>query len=287
MTSDENFAKEFTEMMNGLRANTGYLNIGDVPIPPNLAEVFAVQDKEQCLVRGITEPYFDKLNEHSHTLLGHIQTKRRKFDYQGNFVYDKKTGEIATVDIDVPRECIAIVSDIMIGLPYSKKENPNYIYVDYTENLNSKGETVRKYIYIVPRQYCFKLNQTALVISWNKINRNFFKEVALSLSTGNILYLAVIPYKPTTSERPYKVLTTKVSMNYDAEIDALISYWIQNQVMFNPSDCELTEDYKGRNNLAYQYFDSTLEMWQSFDENKSMAYEGDASEDLNFDITEV
>lgn len=287
MTSDENFAKEFIEMMNALKANTGYLNIGDVPIPPALAETFAVQDKERCLVRGIPEPYFELLNEHSHTLLGHIQPKRRKFDYKGDFVYDPATGEPVLIDVDVPRDCIAIVSDIMIGLPYSKKDKPNYIYVDYIENVNSKGETVRKYIYIIPKQYCYKLNQTALVISWNKINKNFFKEVALSLSTGNLLYLAVIPYKPTSSERPYKVLHTKVSINYDDEIDALIRYWIKNQVMFNPNDCQLVEDYKGRNNMAYQYFDSTLEMWQSFDENKSMAYEGNASEDLSFDVEEV
>ena len=44
-TSDENFAKEFVEMMNGLRANTGYLNISDVPIPPSLAETFSIQEK--------------------------------------------------------------------------------------------------------------------------------------------------------------------------------------------------------------------------------------------------
>lgn len=273
---DEIFYKEFIAMMAQRKGESGVLNLEDIPLPDGLN--FFVEHREKAIVSGINDQYYGKLNNEVTLLWGTKALNRRKFDNKGTFLTDKD-GKYILEPVPCPQECSAIISDRTIGVPYKYKCEEPFQYVDMVQRKNSDGSIQTKYVYIVPRKYLFKVNQTALVFSWTKL-RVFYSGVALSLTNGHVLFVYIIPYKPTNVMHNYRVIHCKTSSDYSEELSALRDFWVRTKYMFNPNDCQILDIVKGRENMAYLPIDGVLDMYEMFDPSKSMSDTEEQVEDI-------
>lgn len=275
---DEIFYKEFQAMMYQRKGMTGQVNLNDIPLPPGSDKHLFVETRDKVRIIGITEEYFSKLNGTEALLWGRSQLKRRKFDYRGEFMRDKD-GKYILQDVTCPQECVAIISKESIGVPNAFKSKDQLSYVDMITRRTENGE-LHRFVYIVPRKYCYKVKQTALVLSWNKLRR-FYQGIGLSMQSGSILYMYVIPYSPTSKVHNYRILHCKSSVDYTHEISVIKNFWIQQKVIFDPAECQLMDYVKGRENMAYFNLDSTEDIYEVFDATKPLGEE-DELEDVEF-----
>lgn len=280
MTLDDMFCREFIKMMNDRKANYGVMPLPDIPVPKKFLD-FNISTRDSCIVTGISDEYYSKLNNTEPRLWGTGKLNRRKFDYQGKFMHDKETGSYLLEEVPVPRDSVAIISDIRLGVPNKYKPNEEgFAYVDYVTN---KKEQKVYYVYLVPRRYCYKLNETALILSYNK-HRLYYKGISLALQNGSYIYIYVIPFKPTTSvKRNYRILCTKSSVDYTDELKELQYYWAKRNMIFNPDLC-VTEGYKGRENMSYEEFPVLIDDYIRFDMDKSMSKDEDDLSDFDTEV---
>ena len=272
---DEIFYKEFNQMMSQLKGINGYLDLSDIPLPPQASNKFFIEKHNKVYIHGIEDEYYGKLNNTEAMLWGSSALRRRKYDYKGEFIRDKN-GNYKIEDVPCPHDCVGVVSDKSIGVPAKYKCKNGSQDVD----MLTKGKAA-KFVYIIPRRNCYKLNQTALVLSWNKL-RVYHSGVSLALTNGHLLYVYIIPYKPTSVVRSYRVLHCKTSDNYSEELTMLRDFWIKNNVIFNPEACKLDEIVRGRDNMAFERLDGVLDTYVRFDTDKSMGDEEELS-DLEFE----
>ena len=261
MTNEELFFKEFNAMVLSLRAYNGPVNIYDIPLPD---VHFHRELHEIAYIQGINTKYYNKLNDSEALIWKEGKLKRRKFDYRGEYMLDTE-GNVLTEEVTLPQDCIAVVSEIQIGVPYKFKTEESFAYVDMVKR-NDKIY----YVYIVPKKYCYKINQTALVLNTNKM-RVYYQGIGLTLKNGSVIYLYVIPYKPTQKEKGYRVLCSHTDVDYTNEFVAIRDYWLQNNYMFNPALCNLYEGTKGRNNAAMIEFPTVLDEYERFNMEKPMS----------------
>lgn len=261
MTNEELFFKEFNTMVLSLRAYNGPVNIYDMPLPDIH---FHRELHEIAYIQGINTEYYNKLNDSEALIWKEGKLKRRKFDYRGEYMLDAE-GNVLTEEVTLPQDCIAVVSEIQIGVPYKFKTEEPFAYVDMVKR-NDKIY----YVYIVPKKYCYKINQTALVLNTNKM-RVYYQGIGLTLKNGSVIYLYVIPYKPTQKEKGYRVLCSHTDVDYTNEFVAIRDYWLQNNYMFNPALCNLYEGTKGRNNAAMIEFPTVLDEYERFNMEKPMS----------------
>lgn len=266
---DEIFVKEFNLMMNMRKGMTGQVNLNDIPLPPGSEKHLFVETRDKVRIIGIQEEYFSKLSGTEALLWGHKQLQRRKFDYKGQFIM--KDGHYVLQDVTCPQECVAVISKDSIGVPNTFKSKEQSCYVDMISRKTPNGEQHR-YVYIIPKKYCYKVKQTALVLSWNKLRR-FYQGIGLSMQNGSVLYMYVIPYNPNSSVHNYRILHCKTSVDYTHEITVIKNFWIQRGIIFNPADCQLMDYVKGRENMAYFNIDSTEDMYEVFDATKPLGEE--------------
>lgn len=262
------FVKEFNQMMLQRKAVSGTPSISSVPVPvfislPKLNSVY---------IKGINEDYYSFLNCEICTLLGRQKLLRRKYDYTGGFISDGESDGYKVEDVVVPQGSVAIASNVRIGVP-TKFVSKGFDYVDYVEKKNSDS---KKYIYIIPKEYCYLVNQSALVISWNKLTRIYYKGFKVALTSGNNLFVYVIPYKPTSMILSYRVLKVGLDPNdLDVDLKSLISFWKEMRYIFDPNICVLFEGSTGKSNLAYDILNGGLEYYEKYDLNKSLSKDSD------------
>lgn len=268
---DEIFYKEFTQTMLDLRGINGYCNLNDIPLPPEAEGRFLIEKRNKVVVRGITEEYYSKLDEKEALLWGSSALRRRKYDYKGEFIKDKE-GKYVLEDVPCPHDSTAIISPISIHVPASFKSKENSKYVDMVTKKGLDGSLMHRFVYIVPKKYCYMLKQTALVLSWNKLRR-FYSGTMLAMQNGSYLYVYVVPYNPTSQAKTYRVLHCKTSIDYSSELVMLRDYWIKNNIIFNPSWCQLDDFVRGRENMAYMVLNSTEDVYERFDLSKPMGEE--------------
>ena len=271
-SNDRLFADEFMQMMKSLKGLNPNSELRNIPLPKELIEEFVITNYDKAIVVGIEDEYYSKLNE-TEVFLARADQKftRRKFDYKGKFMKDK-SGEIIREEVSKPAGCLGVFSEVNVNVPlkYKNKEE-HFEFVDFFDT-----DKDRKFLYFIPKQYLYKEKQTALVISWRKLP-NFYFGVELSMTTGDFINVFVIDYKPNKLRRDYRVLHCKTDVNYDEELQKLFNYWISIGMIFNPSSCELMEEYtkrgKTRNNMAVYQYDGTMDVYEKYDLNKSMAKE--------------
>ena len=278
MTNEELFFKEFNAMVLALRAYNGPVNIYDMPLPDI---PFHRELHEIAYIQGIETEYYNKLNESEAIIWKEGKLKRRKFDYRGEYMTDSD-GNVITEEVTLPQDCIAVISEIRIGVPYKFKTEESFAYVDMV-----KRDDKIYYVYMVPKKYCYKINQTALILNTNKM-RVYYQGIGLTLKNGSIVYLYVIPYKPTQKEKGYRVLCSHTNIDYSKEFVAIRDYWLQNNYMFNPALCNLYEGTKGRNNAALIEFPTVLDEYERFNIDKPMSNDtlDEFELDNNFQDTE-
>lgn len=289
-TCEEIFYQEFMAMMNQRKAYRGVIALNNIPLPPNN---WGVDTHDKVMIRGINEEYYNKLNDTEAILWSKPRLVRRKFDHNMQFIMRKDDPSKPELEeVTLPHKCVAIVSEVKIDVPYSVetrtgkrvkyKASDGFEYVDVINKVKPNGERIVRYIYIVPKVYCYKENQVALVISFNRL-RSYYSGAQVSLTNGQYLYLHVIPYKPTSNvSKNYRVLKTQTSsQDFNEDVKNLVNFWVSNSVMFNPSDCVMYEGYKGKENLAYELMPPVLEEFVTYDPLHSMADDAETEDDLN------
>lgn len=263
-TLDEIFCREFFQMMQILKGYHRGYNLTDIPLPPEAKDRFFVESHQKVILRGITEEYYNKLNDTDALLWGTDSLYRREFDYKGEFIKNKD-GSYKLKEVTCPADCVAVVSPISIGVPNNFKSKEGFAYVD----MITKGNQHR-FVYLVPKKYCYKAQQTALVLSWSK-TRRLYSGVLLSMQNGCYLYVSIIPYKPSKRNVAYRVLHTKTDTDYTEELNLLRQYWVNNNIIFNPDHCALSEYIRGRDNMACLSLDATEDMYDIYNNERSLA----------------
>lgn len=240
MTLEQLFVKEFKDAVN----LSGYKDIYKIPLPESSKDWF-VSGTELYAIKDITDEYYSKLNKtfvfkvpsSKKIARRKIDRAKRSFmrDEEGNFVYD---------DVDIPVGSIAVTSEVSLGLPYQYKLK-GFDYVDFIEE-NGK---IKEYIYIIPREFLYKVNQTALVLSVKNM-KNFSGMGYTTWESGKI-FLHVIPYRPNATYVGSKVLKTGYGLDFSKEISEIVGYWMKVGLIPN---LILTSLYSG-DNLALKQTD--------------------------------
>jgi len=266
---DQIFARDFKRMMGALKATSGYINLTDIPVPPELVPMMNRARSDMVAIYPIQEEYYSKLGN-TLALLWKGALQRRKYDYRGEYMRGKD-GNFIWEPLSCPSDCAAVVSSISIQVPLKFKPKENMQYVDMISREREDGTREAYFVYLLPKKYLYKVNQTALVISWNKLKK-YYSGVMLATQSGRYMYLYIIPYRPTRNEQHnYRILMTKPSIDYDAELALLHKYWIDNNVIFSPAYCELSEPVGDTLNMAVKEIDGVLDEYVRLDPNKNLA----------------
>lgn len=246
--------REFKRMMAARKSVAKSINILDLPVPPQFSDM-QVPKRVIVSFRGIKEPFFDKLEGTMAELVGRTQLSKRKYLADGSFQKDTN-GKFITTPVTVPQTSVAILSTVSIGLRREvngkvHKVSDGFKYVDYVET-----KVGRKYIYIVPRDFTYRLNLCALILTPNR-RRMFLKGARIALQNGDFTYLYVVPFR-FREQGDARVLGVKNSYNFDQEVDALVKHWTEQGVMFHPGLTALVDNISGFTNLGVVPLDGTL-----------------------------
>lgn len=114
-TMDQVFAKEFKNMMDERRSMTGYFNLADIPVPPLPSLLTNLGKGDVCLVKGIQEPFFEKLNNTEVQLVTIPVLMKRQVLSDGSFRVDKD-GNYVLIPVQVKQGFVAVYSNNSIGL---------------------------------------------------------------------------------------------------------------------------------------------------------------------------
>ena len=232
MNLESIFVREFRESVKP----AGYKDIYSIPLPAECKNWY-VSGTELYSVKGIEEPYFKNLNKTVVKRLPRdkkaqkrkIDPKSRSFarDDEGNFIYE---------DVVVPSGSIIVLSEERIGLPHERKHTPSpgFGYIDFI-----MSEEKLEYMYIVPKDYLYRVHQTALAMSVKNM-KNYEGCGYLTWEKGTI-YLHIIPYNPNSSYTGTKILKTAYTLNFSSEIKLLLSYWQNANLIPNITLCELQD----------------------------------------------
>lgn len=258
-TNDSLFHKEFKDMMNGRRSMVQNFNLVDLPLPEQTTMINGSPKLHMAVVKGITEPFFDRLNKQEVQLVGRTTLKKRQVLSDGTFRKNAQ-GNFEYTQIPVPHGHVAILSPLSIGLKRKimidgvekqHKVSEGYRYVDYIQS-----KTGRKYIYIVPKDFVYRLSMCALVLTPNK-RRNYFQGCKLALQNGNYVYLYVVPYRYRES-LDLRVLGVKSNFDFNAEVHQIINYWMGLGVIFNLALTTLETQVNGITNLGIMDLEGTI-----------------------------
>ena len=232
MNLESIFVREFRNAVK----QAGYKDIYSIPLPPE-SKSWYVSGTELYSIKGIEEPYFEKLNKtmvrrlpkDKKVLKRKIDPKTRSFarDDEGKYIYE---------DVVVPTGSIIVLSDIRIGLPYEKRHKPSdgFGYIDFV-----MSEDTYEYIYIIPKSYLYRVHQTALAMSVKSM-KNYEGSGYVTWENGTI-FLHIIPYNPNSSYTGTKILKTAYSLNFSTEIKLLLDYWQKIDLIPNIQLCELQD----------------------------------------------
>ena len=275
------FAKEFKQTCQMRLAQTGAININQIPVPKEFNTMISptkFRRMNKVLIKGISTEYFSDLNSTVAYLWLKPNLRRRKFDRFGNF--KKENGHFLFDDVALPQNCAAVISEVSIGVPLAFKAE-GFDYVDFI-----KVDGKNYYIYVIPKEYCYKLNELALVISSNRL-RSFYSSMELKLQSGSTIYLSVVKYNPTRVEaQSYRVLALALQRDFSSIWAKLYKYWVAQGVLYPKELTELTDYSIGISNVAYRELDATLEDYRRYSD-KSLADVGndDFDDDIYTDIS--
>lgn len=277
------FYREFKEMMNARKAHITGFSLNSIPLPSfhqesTLKTKFYVGTKTRklALVKGVSEPFFERLNNTEVELLGRTKLYKRQVLSDGSFRKDKD-GNYVVDEVTVPNTSVGVLSPISIGLKRfiedergKKKEHKpseGYRYVDYVETKEG-----RKYIYIVPKQFVYRLSLVALIITHNR-HKNYYHGVRVALQNGHYVYVYTVPYTYRENSGSL-VIGVKASTDFNNEVKRLFDFWQRNGIMFPIESTRLTDQLNGITNLGFQEVEGTLTPGDYKRYHQSLAEEG-------------
>lgn len=251
ITSNNLFYREFRNMMSVRRATGKNINLSHFSIENANTMIQGKPKGVIALVKGIKEPFFERLNNAEVQIVPKGLLYKRQVLSDGSFRLDNEGKEVKE-QVPLKRGSVAILSDVCIALKrrYEKdgkiinhEPSEGYAYVDYIET--QKG---RKYIYIVPKDYVYRLNMCALVLSLNNL-RNYYKGAKIALKDGNYLNVYIVPYK-YRDNAGVRVLGVKSTNDFDKEFAILLRDWQNSGLVFDSRLTFLEDSLKGINNIG-------------------------------------
>lgn len=212
----------------------------------------SLQNQIDCF---ITDEYYSALKNTNAYLWSSRQNGvllRTKYDYLGKPMKDV-TGKPMKSEVEVPSDCCAVISTVNIAnVPYGYVSKQGFKTVDrYGKN---------KMIYIVPKRFCVRVDQAALILNINH-PKKYYNGYKITAFSGSRFYLYSQPinmakYNPENST--YKILDCTdisegkhMSGGYDAndyymffekEMKEYIRYFIRKRLIFTPLDGSLVAD---------------------------------------------
>lgn len=209
------FVREFKSAVN---INT-IKDIYNLPLPP-IVNSWEVSGTDVLAVKGITGP-FSALNK---TLVkklpNDIAAKRRVIDKVTRGFKRNEDNSFVYEDYKKPSGSIIVTSNRDINLSYEDYIKPpeGYGYIDFKGNRNNPT-----YLYALPKEVLYKVNQTALALSVKAMSS--FNGYGYTTWNMGKIYLCVVPYKPGAKYVETKILKTGYTLNYSREIKAISDYW--------------------------------------------------------------
>ena len=215
-TLEELFVREFKDSIHLL----GNKDIYSVKLPP-VCNSWEVSGSDEYKVMGINLPNYDKLNgKIVRRVPSGYKVQRRVIDKARRSYKRNEDGSFVYQDYKAPSGTIMVYSPVDIELPYKRyiKNDESCGYVDF---MSKNGKTY--FIYALPREVLYKINQTALVISVK--NMNNYQGMGYNILNNGVIYIHIIPYSPTSKYTGSRVLKTGRSTDYSAEIHLISDYW--------------------------------------------------------------
>lgn len=207
------------EFRSATGLKTGYKDIYSVPLPSS-SKSWEVSGTAMYAIKGIEEEYFKKLNFTTvKQMPKKFEVKRRVIDKANRSFKKDEDGSFMYEDVQVPSGSVVVLSEEQIGLPYKLYNNPpkGFCYVDFART------TPVTYIYAIPKEYLYKVNQTALVVSVKDM-KNYWGKGYVTWDMGKV-FLHIIPYNPNSKYVGSKVLKTGMTIDYSKEAKEIIDYW--------------------------------------------------------------
>lgn len=163
--------------------------------------------------------------------------KQRVINPVNRLFQKNEDGTYVYKDYPVSTGSIVVRSDKDLSIPFEYWKNPKegYGYVDFVIS----REYGMEFMYMLPRNCLYKVNQTALVLSVKDM-KNYMGMGYTTWNTGKI-FLHVVPYNPNSSYVGSKVLKTGNSLDYKKEITAIVNFWQENNVVPEIRLCALED----------------------------------------------
>jgi len=243
------FKRDFENMMYKkqymtINSRRGYpFTLQEVPIPIKIGKSLEEVENE-VYIRGLTEPYFDKLNETEAVILDDSEFKKYFYNEDGSLYRSKIDGKLKYDIIKLKPGFVGIKSPVNIELkpeieimgklrPYTPSSG--FHFINYEKVGNEK-----RYIYIVPRENLHKMNYCALVLSFTKINRYYGYKLAFT--NGYYIYLLVVPLRNAKRNSNAHIIGIKPDVDFTNEINTLLEFWVANGYTFHPYLTDLGYD---------------------------------------------
>ena len=224
------FVKEFKQEVGVY----GSKDIFSIPLP-DCCKSWYVSGREMYYVQGIEDEVFKGLNNtYVERLPKGTVAKRRKIDRVNRCFKRKPDGSFEYEDIKIPSGSIVVISKVNLGVQFKYKEE-GYGYVDFAGKKDN-----RKYLYIVKKENLHKANQTALALSVK--NMKNYAGMGYRTWRSGVVYLHIIPYRPGSMYVGSKILKTGTSLNYSEDIEKILNFWLQRNIIPNITLCTVGED---------------------------------------------
>lgn len=267
------FEKDFKNMMgmkqymtlNGRRGHP--FNLQEVPIPIKVGKSEEEVENE-VYITGLTEPFFDKLNDTEAKIVEGSDFKKPFYNADGTLYRSKINGEVKYDEIKVKPGFVAIKSPVNIDLKSEievrgklRPHNPSsgFYFVNSEKEGNEKW-----YIYIIPRENLHKMNYSALVLSYTKINRYYGYKLAFT--NGYFVYLFVVPFSNAKRNDNIHVIGVKSDVDFTKELNYLLEYWVANGNTFHPYLTDMGYDTNKQKhiNLGTEKIEGNISKFRKF-----------------------
>lgn len=200
---------------------------------PMAVQKEALSDKgfvEYCALQNITEPYFKELNKSLCILQPRISYQKRVTGSDKQFVTNAN-GEVVMRDIDIPNGSRVIMSHKNIHLPNKITTDSGrtqrvfvsdgFGYIDYVDTPEG-----RRYLYYIPREYIYPVNNTALVLTTSRLHSKYYWGRQYTFNRGvACAYLYVMPYDKSIFKPDNVVFCMKDNLDFEREVKMLEDYW--------------------------------------------------------------
>lgn len=256
------YAKEFSKMTEERRAMTDDFTVQTLLIPDLWESIDPM--KNYKLVKGIEEPFFERLNGNIVEVLEDRFVHKRLVLPTGEF-FINQDGEMETEEIHVPSNSVVIRTTVNINLRNrievdgNKVEIPipdTFKYVDYED---VEEEETRYYTYFIPKENLQEKELKALVATTGYRSKRFAGYKVI-LQNGFALNLYIIPFRRQKIDT-FRVLKISTDENetFRNELEYLFEFWEDNSIMFNRDLTQLPYVYKGKTNLAIERITPSLD----------------------------